>query len=253
MTSRACIETIHEDADLRLRWLKGASRRLVVCFTGRHHEFGGQPMDEFAASAHENGTHNVLFVSDLQQSWYSRPGLWARILRLIDMVRSDNAIQEVVTLGNSMGGFGALLLPRDMRVCRAIGFCAQVSMDPSVIKEDRWPAAQRRFGTLPSSNIAASVPKTDTHYYLVSGRSAPKDLAQMALMPRIPRVRTWALSGAGHNLAQRLKSAGALYPSISALCDGKTETADQIFTNFQSRQSASGLDLHRRETNDQEL
>ena len=236
MTPTPPIETIHEDTELRLRWVPGSGNRLVVVFTGRHHTFGDQPADEFATSAHDGGANNVLFVSDLMQSWYSRPGLWPRIVRLVRGIAEIEGQGSVVTLGNSMGGFGALLLPRDMPVVRAIGFSAQVSMVQRVIRDRRWPNARRRLGRSPVINIRNTVARTKTHYYLTAGRGAPLDMAHMALMPRNARVRRWALPGAGHNIAKKLKESGVLMPAIHAMIDGDTATVETLYKSFQARQ-----------------
>lgn len=226
------IDTIYEDRELRLRWLPGTSRTMVVAFTGRHHQFGGQPADEFARSAHGKGHNSVLFVSDLHQSWYSRPGLWQRIVRMVREVRNAEKIDEVVTLGNSMGGFGALLLPRDLKVRRALGFCAQVSMDRNVIDEDRWMTAQRRFGQLPVRNVAETIDAGRTHYFLTAGTAAPKDVAQLGLMPDHPRVHSWVLPGAGHNLAERLKKADLLHKVIAAMIRGKRAAIEALYSDY---------------------
>lgn len=232
------IETVLEDPELRLRWLPGHSRSMVVAFTGRHAQFAGQPADEFARSAHgRGGRNNVLFVSDLTQSWYSRPGLWERIVEMVKAVIRSEGIQELVALGNSMGGFGALLLPRDVPVRRAIAFAPQISMDPAVIAEDRWQRVQRKFGALPVSNIGDTVAQTKTQYYISVGERAPRDLAQIALMPDLPRVHRWVLPDCGHDIAERLKRAGLLQRVVAAAIQGRKAGIDMLYDRFCARVS----------------
>jgi pimeloyl-ACP methyl ester carboxylesterase len=226
------IETVLEDKELRVRWLPGTSRAMVTVFTGRHHEFGAQPADEFAYSAYAKGKNNVLFVSDLRQSWYSLPDLWDRIVGLIRDVIQLEGIERVVTLGNSMGGYGALLLPRDIAVQRALAFCPQLSMDAAVIAEDRWPAAQAKFGILPERNIADTIEATRTHYYVTAGTGAPRDIAQMDLLPVHPRINRWVLRGGGHNIAERLKEAGLLPNVIAALIRGNKPQIETLFAEY---------------------
>lgn len=235
MSTALTIETVLEDETLRIRWLPGRTRAMVAVFTGHAHGFGAQPMDEFVTSASANGKNSVLFISDLTQSWYSLPGLWERIVRAIRGICRVEKIETLVSLGNSMGGYGALLLPRDLPVRRAMAFCPQVSMDPRVIRETRWPDAQVQHATLPARSIADTIAQTKTHYYLTAGRRAPRDLAQLSLMPTHKRVHTWVLERGGHNVAERLKQAGLLPHVIAAMIRGNVPQIETLYTEYHAQ------------------
>lgn len=226
------IETLLEDEELRVRWLPGSTRSMVAVFTGRQHAFGAQAVDEFVTSAYAKGKNCVLFISDLKQSWYSRPGLWARIVEIVRTVVASENIEQVKTLGNSMGGYGALLLPRDVPVRRALAFCPQLSMDADVIAEDRWPASRAKFGVLPSRNIGMEMIQTGAHYYVVAGGGAPKDIAQLDLMPSHRRINRWVLPKGGHNIAERLKTAGLLPNLVAAMIRGNKPRIEALFAEY---------------------
>ncbi|WP_281824885.1 hypothetical protein [Jannaschia rubra] len=226
------IETVLKDEELALRWLPGSARRMVVVFTGLKARFGGQKLDEFAMSASQGGENNVLFVTDRRGGWYAGPDLWTRIVGLIGYLQRDERIEEIVTLGNSMGGYGALLLPRDLRVTRAIAFSPQVSMDPALSGDRRWPDVEATVGPLPERDLPGTVAASRTQYYLVAARGCAEDVAHLALMPGHRRVHRWILPGGRHNIAGGLKMAGLLPDVIDALVRGRKARADALLSRY---------------------
>ena len=226
------IDTVFEDDDLLLRWRDGTARRMVVVFTGVRAGFGGAPADEFAGSASRNGENKVLFVTDRRATWYSAAGLWRRIVGLVRYLRRAEGIEEIVTLGTSMGGYGALLLPRELRVRRAIAFAPQLSLDPAATGDARWTDVAARPGALPARNVAESFAATRTQYYLTAGGDCPEDVAQVALAPDLPRVHRWILPGARHDVAARLKAAGLLHEVIGAIIRGRKAGVDALYARY---------------------
>lgn len=235
MSVAPAVETVFRDEGLLLRWLPGRARRLVVVFTGRKAGFGGQPLDEFAGSAAGGGENNVLFVTDRRASWYAAPGLWRQIVKLIRFLRRSESIAEIVTLGNSMGGYGALLLPRDLRVARAIAFSPQLTLDRDLVDDARWPDVAARFGPLPAGDLGATFAATRTQYYVTAGGACREDVAQLSRLPEMARVRRWVLPGGRHNLAADLKAADLLSPVIEALLRGRPARVDALYARYAGR------------------
>jgi pimeloyl-ACP methyl ester carboxylesterase len=199
---------------------------MVVVFTGMKLAFGGAEPAEFAESASARGENSVLFVTDRRATWYAAPGLWWRTLKLIRYLRNSEGLTELVTLGNSMGGYGALLLSRDLRVSRAIAFAPQVTMDPAVLQDDRWPDIKGRYGALPERSVAETIGKGRTQYYMIAGEDCPEDMAHLALVADSPRIHRYVLPGAKHNPARVLKNAGILPDVINALIRGRRGRAE---------------------------
>lgn len=222
------IETVYRDDDLALRWLPGRSKRLVVVFTGMRRGFGGAGTQEFARSASSRGENSVLFVTDRRATWFAAPGLWRRTLKLIRYLRNSEGLTEVVSLGNSMGGYAALLLPRDLRVTRAIAFAPQITMDPDILRDDRWPDVKARYGTLPVRSVADTLQEGKTQYYMIAGENCPEDMAHLALISDSPRVHRYVLPGAKHNPARLLKEAGVLSDLVTALIRGRRKRAELL-------------------------
>ena len=226
------VETVFEDEELRLRWLPGRLPRMVVVFTGMKARFGGAPVDEFARSAACGGQNNVLFVTDRRATWYAAPGLWRRIVRFVRYLRRSEGMREVLTLGTSMGGFGALLLPRDVRVLRAVAFAPQVTMDPEILADDRWPPVKARWGTLPARSVADVVASGRTQYYVAAGAGCAEDMAHLDLLPDTPRVRRYLLPDGRHNPARALKEAGLLPIVVAAMLRGQDRRAARLLAGI---------------------
>ena len=210
------IDTVLQDEELILRWLPGSTRRMVVVFTGLKAGFGGAPLDEFAGSASDKGKNNVLFVTDRRATWFAAPGLWRRIVKLIRYLRKSERIDEIVTLGNSMGGFGALLLPRDVRVRRAIAFSPQLTMDRTLMDDTRWPDIKDKFGDLPVDNVGG----------------CREDVAHLDFAPEMNRVHRFVLPKGRHNIAGALKDAGLLSDVIGAIIRGRKTRVERLYAEY---------------------
>ena len=226
------IDTLYRDGDVALRWLPGRSARLVVVFTGMHGRMAGETHAEFAASASMRGENDVLFVTDRRASWYAAPGLWRKVVRFVKEIRADRGPGEVVTLGNSMGGYGALLLPRDVHVARAIAFAPQATMDRGLLDDGRWPDVTGRWGALPERNVGDSFARTRTQYYVLAGGDCAEDMAHLALLPEARRVHRYVLPGARHNLARRLKAAELLADVVAAILKGRKARVETLLDGF---------------------
>lgn len=228
------IETIFRDADVALRWLPGRSARLVVAFAGMHGKLGGAAADEFAASASMRGQNDVLFVTDRRASWFAAPGLWRKVVRFVKEVRAARAPSEIVTLGNSMGGYAALLLPRDVSVARSVAFAPQATMDRALLDDARFPDVVRRWGPLPERNVGDSFAATRTQYYVLAGANCREDLAHLALLPEDRRVHRFVLPRGRHNPARALREAGLLGDVLAAILRGRKARLGALLSAFAS-------------------
>ncbi len=227
------IEDVLLDRELRLRWLPGRGKRMVVVFTGMHAGVMGQPLDEFAGSAWGGGENNVLFVTDRRATWYAAPGLWRRIVKLVKYLRDSEGLREVISLGNSMGGYGAMLLPRDVRVTRVVAFSPQVTMDRKLLADDRWPDVGARF-TLPVRNVGDVIGRARAHFYVMAGADCAPDLEHLALLPDHKRLHRYILAKGRHNVAHRLKSAGVLGDVIAAIIKGRKARVESLLGDYRA-------------------
>ncbi len=201
--------------DLLIRWLPGASRHLVLAFTGIQHGLGGVPLDEFIGSASDNARNHVLFISDLKRMWYSSARLVGEIVNSVKSFITGHKISKVTAIGNSMGGYGAILFAAHLPLSTVIAFAPQISMHPDVLNETRWSTGRPRFGEALPRSLESSIHACSARLFLFFGADSTGDIAQAALLPPTPRIKRFTLLNCGHNVAAFLKSAGLLRPVIS--------------------------------------
>ncbi len=132
---RQSLQIVHDDDNLRIARLgKGEGARAVLCFTGVGLGMGGVQTEEFVGISQRIGGSSI-FVTDKRRTWFNGidpADLQRRLEPLIDG-------REVVTLGNSMGAFGAIWATSFLPVASAIAFAPQFSVHPGIVpRETRW-------------------------------------------------------------------------------------------------------------------
>lgn len=219
-TAKAPLQLVHEDAGLRVQYLPGTTASLVVAFSGIGHGFGGLQTQEFVGTASDQGRNHVLFVADRQRSWYTTDGLIDTLVNVVGQTAADIGVATCKTIGNSMGGYGAVRFSRDFPVSAVAAFSPQFSMSKAVVPEDRWDQY------LPAINFAAHPPLSEclaerTQYYLIFGGLGRTELKHRDLFPARPGVHPVTLPGAGHNVVQKIKEFGLLDACVQAIfaCD----------------------------------
>src|ERR1700757_6152 len=105
-------QTIAIDTDsLKISYQAGTSGLVVVTFTGVGHGLGHIQTEEFRRTMHSDGdaeSNAVIWVIDKRRRWFNG-GIAAEIVAAVnDIIESLGQVDRVITLGNSMGGFGAI-------------------------------------------------------------------------------------------------------------------------------------------------
>ncbi len=240
-------QLIHEDARLRVTYLpaRGVGARpseLVVAFSGIGHGLGGMQTEEFAGSAAEKGGRNhVLFITDKQRSWFSAPGLMDEITDHVRKIAAQVGVSSCVTIGNSMGGYGAVRLSREFPVSCAVAFSPQFSMHPEIVVETRWEEHR------PFIDLARHLPLSDcmappARYYLVFGGSSRSETKHRDLFPVFDGVTILSLPGAGHNIVQKIKDFGLLTTLVQALFAHDTAQIEQIVARYHQSLAAAAAE-----------
>lgn len=190
---------------------------IFICFTGVSQAMGGIGAEEFVGST-RMPDFSALFVSDLNRSWFNAfpPEL------LTDAIAERVAGRRIVTVGNSMGGFGAIWMTRFLPVSTAIAFAPQFSVHPDIVpQETRWQEfrAQIREWRSPSL-VEHFVP--GTRYITLNGsddhmhwsRFVPGDNAEHILIDK-----------SGHEPARALKRHNILSDVIASATHGESPFA----------------------------
>ena len=223
-----------ENDELRLRIQVGTSDTLVVAFTGIGHKMGSSLNNEFAGTASQRGENSVIFVADMLRSWFSRPGMMETISREVVRFAKARGIKRIMTIGNSMGGYGALLLPAFAKVDVAIGMSPQLTMHHKLLPEKRW----RRFRpNMYKPNLWSLNDKLvhETKYYALFGSDQAEDMLHSAALKPHTNLVHRNVAGAGHNLSGLLRQAGLLGVIVDAMLAGDDQTVDELLKQFETR------------------
>ena len=223
----AAPERVQAAAPLEVHALKGRGRTLVVALAGVGNQRSIVPPPEFIGTASDSGENHVLFISDDSRSWMNGPGVAEEIVRLVETYRKAHGIERVVSLGNSMGGFMALVLPELMQVDAAVAVAPQYSMHPDIVPDEgRWRYHFDRIGQWRYPTVGL-LDQPETKYYVLHG-DAPNEARHWLRFARSASSQHYIVQGAGHNLAVRLRRRRVLGGLLWAVSDEKPKRARRI-------------------------
>ncbi|MEO0750693.1 MAG: hypothetical protein AAFY25_02735 [Pseudomonadota bacterium] len=194
---------------VRATSLIGSEPRLVVSFTGVGKPDTREQAEEFVSTSHMRGRNHVLFVADTLRSWYNAPGIHEEILDLVESYKRTHKIKEVVTFGNSMGGYGAIIFAGALGAKSCLSFSAQFSADPQVVpEEERWMDYRGKIThfTRPPMDSTLS---DDCLYFVVHG-GGDREKPHWSRFPRADNFNHYLADQVGHALGKKMKAAGKI-------------------------------------------
>lgn len=224
---------VFEDNDVRIAEVRSSSpdAEVVIAFPGITQKMG-MPVEEFVGSATAGG-RSALFVTDKMCSWYNYPGLYERILD--HLAPRLAGARRIITVGNSMGAFGALLFAAPLGARAAIAFAPRVSASPKVVPEDlRRRARLAAMGEQRFENINDFL-ADGIRYYVMHPAEGPDALHGRAFRAR-DGLHRFVFPGEEHGIGRKIKEAGAL----SDLFDAAMERDDGAVTQIVS--AAGGVE-----------
>jgi pimeloyl-ACP methyl ester carboxylesterase len=180
-----------------------------------------------------------LFIRDLDQCWYQTgvPSISRDIngtVQFIQDTRASLGAERLVLVGNSMGGFAALLFSSLIPDCRAVAFSPQTFISPllrlwyrdarwyrtiakawrrSVLRPYVWDLLPLMRSRMPAANSAT--------VFAASGHRLDRLHAER--LHGVPGVTVRLLDGDTHNVVKSLRDRGEL-PAIIAGADGATDS-----------------------------
>jgi pimeloyl-ACP methyl ester carboxylesterase len=193
---------------------------LAVAFTGISHGLGGIHF-EFGRSL-GNIPCATLFIRDIGLRWYQYgpddPGAADAVVARIQGVAKRVGASRIVCIGNSMGGFGALLYGSLLQADAVIAFCPQTAIDPAItaaMGDRRWSNYQTNISDYPYGDISRlAQPRNVTICY---GSNDSLDVAHVnRLKWPIQRI----VMPGGHGAVRELKNQGKLIPLLSDVVFG---------------------------------
>jgi pimeloyl-ACP methyl ester carboxylesterase len=193
--------------------IDGPGDHLVVAFAGIRQRLGGVPF-EFNSSLGKTDA-KVLFVRDVDRLWYQYDmGTINQAVRQIRDTAAAVGATRLSCVGNSMGGFGALMFGAMCVADAILAFAPQTTILPRhmvAMGDDRWHdyRANIKVHTLPDLNALSDVKARVTIHY---GDEDALDAAHAGhLSWRAERI---SHAGCGHNVAKMLRERGKLFAAI---------------------------------------
>lgn len=218
-------ECIYEDDTIRISGIRGGSKALFVAFTGIGHRLGALQREEFVKISQAEGANSVLFVQDKTRSWYNEPSFLEKLQPVV--VDWSVNCEQVVTLGNSMGGFGAIVFAGALEADTAIAFSPQFSVSPTVVPNDRrWQKYRSQIVEFRYESAAGYI-VDGCNYFLFQG-DGKADWYQIGGFPIRSNLRQYVIPDGPHNLAALLRAHGSLASIVEASASGDIATLDEI-------------------------
>ncbi len=197
---------------------------ITLCFSGIGHAIGGvdiQSIEFFQSTAQSS----AMFVIDKQRTWGNELN-WSRIREIVDSRKRD----RINAIGNSMGGFSAILSSSFLPVDCVVAFVPQYSVDRRIINETRFGRYISKIARFNYPSLENSF-REDTQYYIFFGVGGPDDM-HLEKFPSAKNIHKILFTHQRfcHHVAQSLKADGKLYSVIRA-CFAK-RSPNEILQEF---------------------
>lgn len=182
------------------------------------------PPFEFYSSS-EILDENKIFIRDFNQSWYQNglPGISkdidstaTHIKHLIEEINPN----RVFFVGNSMGGYAAIMFSELLGIGDVIAFSPQTFISPFLRlyhRDTRWKRKIRMtyIKSLLKPKIWDLKPlllraNRDRNISILVSKEDSLDLIHAGHINNIPGVRVYELDGGGHNIVKMLRDEGRL-------------------------------------------
>ncbi len=197
------------------------SEQLVVAFGGVGHGYGGIK-GEFHQSLAKLGS-SAVFVRDEACRWYQYgPDELQPIVDTIHAVRAEVGARRLVCLGNSMGGFGALLFGAWLGADAILSIVPQTAIEPEVTEalgDTRYWSYQKDIPAYPHGDLLKEAPATG-RVVMCWGVNHPLDCVHAERLVGAWDVETITVDCDDHGVAWELRERGQLLPLIEEVLGG---------------------------------
>lgn len=186
----------------------------IISFSGFGNKKNISPSEEFNNPRYTRG--NQLFIVDKQRSWGNNFDFESISAHLTPFLSKN-----VMTIGNSMGGFLAILATQYIHIDVCITFNPQYSVHPNIIPAgSKYPEWVNKIKTWRYLSLKNSFNPRTLYYVFTSDSEMEKK--HYLNFPRDKNIRLYIFKKMGHKVVDRLKQKGLLL-SIIRLCSKKQE------------------------------
>lgn len=203
------------------------SRNLLVSFGGIKQGMG-IPVFEFYKSF-QTIECNKIFIRDFKQMWYQKGvdeeiSSIAKLIDHLDRLLTKKNYSKVCFIGNSMGGFGAILCGAILNIDKVIVFSPQTFIDRKnrILKMDRrW---QKQISNVYKNSNSTSLfdlkqvikkKKIQTKFDIHYSTDDRLDRVHAERLSKISQVNLFSYNKGGHNLVKELKASKQLESILS--------------------------------------
>ena len=214
---RAASKPLHRDSDFEVRAMRGTGHGLMIVFTSFHANVAKRGLFEFARSASDNRNRHCLFVTDLNQHWFQSPTITEQLPKIVAAYVAKHGITDAMTLGVSMGGYGAVSFAKDVNADRVLALAPQYACDPDVFPQDeRWLDARQSVPLFSRPDLCTSFDET-IEYVILHGRDGDADCLHWESFPQGDNIHHYLINDAKHDVIDPLRSIGGLYELVDAV------------------------------------
>jgi hypothetical protein len=212
------INLVYEDDFLKISFLdESNSSRCLVAFNGIGHSVGAIDIqrEEFF-SHHKLGM--VVWITDKKRSW----GNNLNLEKVYDTIKNLIKDREVFIIGNSMGGFLAILFSSILNAKKVLSIVPQFSVSPNIVpSEKRWMKYRKKIKSFVYEDLTAYFNK-DIDYAILLGGGDLEEIHYQKFMDISykPNVSLYKLLDAEHNVARYLKELKILNECVDIFFGG---------------------------------
>jgi len=204
--------------------MRRPSRTLLVAFGGMQGLIGMPPFEFFKASGEIPVKR--LFVRDLRQAWYHRgiPGHGADldgVVAALGELLGEYDVERLVMVGNSAGGYAALLFGSLLGADVVLAFAPQTVIDLQTLAgmdDHRWDEQLQELadsGDLDErfSDLQAALPaarRGRTRYELYYDETFDIDRRHAERIAAVEGVELHGIDGGRHGVAREMRETGEL-------------------------------------------
>ena len=212
-------------------------RTVLAAFGGIAGALGIPPFEFFRMSQAYDVAR--VFVRDLGQSWYhgGLPGHASDLEGTGDGLRTTLAgldAERVVFVGNSMGGYAAMLFGSMLDVDEVLAFAPQsfIDVENRRRKRDRrWPEQMKRAQALAGGRAEDLLPilaeyRGSMRVRILYSRKHRLDRVHAERLESVPCVELRAFRAGGHGLIKALRDDGTLHDVLAGALTGASAHDD---------------------------
>ena len=204
------------------------SDRCLVVFTGVGHAMGAIDIqrEEFY-NQHKLGM--VIWITDKKRSW----GNNLNIKKISSAVKKFSENRKIYIIGNSMGGFLAILFSKFLEAKKVIAFSPQFSVCPDIVPDEkRWMNHRQFIDEYRYKDLSDSFDR-NTKYALLIGDGQHEDIhySKFIKFSSLSNIELIRFNDTGHKVASNLKDLNLLNQSIDVFF------TDQSLRNFLNHNS----------------